>query len=91
MVRCGSMGHAKTIFGVYRKKFRESSVLRDFAEKELIHQEIEENQLNDLSRLKGMDFKKSVLPPRKTMELAKCSAYSTNTCCILIRVQDIAS
>ena len=58
-------GMQKPFFGVYRKNFRESSVLRDFAEKELIHREIEENQLKDLAWLKGMDFKKSVSPARK--------------------------
>ena len=58
-------GMQKPFFGVYRKNFRESSVLRDFAEKELIHKEIEENQLKDLSWLKDIDFKKSVFPARK--------------------------
>ena len=58
-------GMQKPFFGVYRKNFRESSVLRDFAEKELIHHEIEENQLNDMSWIKSMNFKQSVLPARE--------------------------
>ena len=72
-------GMQKPFFGVYRKKFRESSVLRDFAEKELIHQEIEENQLNDLSWLKGMDFRKSVLPPRENNGASEIAQHILRT------------
>ena len=41
--------------------------------------EIEENQLNDLSWLKGMDFRKSVLPPRENNGASEIAQHILRT------------
>jgi len=42
-------GMNKPFFGIYRKDFEESAKLREFAQANLFHQEIEEKELRDLS------------------------------------------